>query len=156
MTRLFSILSRYRLNTHWFEKCVEHFLDMTSCDYINSTSASEWLCQPDIFLYRYCDLWPLLLMPQWHQTTDPVRFLVHVLFIARQAEWSVRRNFTPVLFSRLARAVHLWFDRIIRMTPHGPRAMPAWKSLISFISCGTHTGPVWNPQKCPHGTLTDT
>ena len=73
------------------------------------------------------------LMPQSHPTTGPIRFLSPVRFLAREAEWSTRRNFTLVLFSWSHQAtgpiwfdagVHLWFDRIIRRTPHGSRAMP--------------------------------
>ena len=41
----------------------------------------------------------LSVMPQSHPTTDPVRFLSPVRFLARKAEWSARRNFTSVLFS---------------------------------------------------------
>ena len=44
-------------------------------------------------------IFPLLVMPQSHPTTDPVRFLSLVRFLARKAEWSARRNFTSVLFS---------------------------------------------------------
>ena len=63
----------------------------------------------------------------------PRTFFAPVLFLARKAEWSARRNFTLVLFSwsyqalgpvRFDTAVHLWFGRIIRRTPHGPCAMP--------------------------------
>ena len=91
-------------------------------------------------------------------------FLSPVRFLARTAEWSPRRNFTPVLFSwshqatgpaRHDTAVHLWFDPIIRKTPHGPRAIPvrAWygpRTEISnvFISNGTRTGPLRDTQGC--------
>ena len=38
-------------------------------------------------------------MPQSHPTTDPVRFLTPVRFLARKTERSANRNFTSVLFS---------------------------------------------------------
>ena len=72
-------------------------------------------------------------MPQSHPATGPVRFLAPIRFLTRKAKWNARRNFTLMLFSgshqatdpvRLETAVHLWFDRIIRRSPHGPRAMP--------------------------------
>ena len=102
-------------------------------------------------------------MPQSHPTTGPVRFLSHVRFLARKAEWSARRNFTSGLFSwshqatgpvRLDTAVYLWFGWIIRMTPWVPRAVPVRasgpvrESSTFFISYGTHTGPVQDPQGC--------
>ena len=59
--------------------------------------------------------------------------------------------------------VHLWFDRMIRKTPHGPRAMSVW------ASCGPRTGIsnilhiLWEPYgapagpaRVPYGILTDT
>ena len=82
-------------------------------------------------------------MPQSHPTTGSIRFLAPVRFLAREAEWSAHRNFTwccsrghnqatgPV---RLDVTVYLWFDRIIRMTPQGPRA------LVVQASCGPRTG----------------
>ena len=122
-------------------------------------------------------------MPQSHSTTGPVRFLAPVPFLARKVEWGARRNFTPVLFSwshqatgpvRLDTAGYLWFDGIIRRTPHEPRAMPVWASYgphtrISNVlhilrdSCGTHKGATRHPYghvreltqpefaKIPHG-----
>ena len=87
---------------------------------------------------------------------SPVRFL------ARKAEWRARRNFTSMLFSwshqattpvRLDTAIHLWFGWMIRRTPRVSRAMPvrtSWgparESSMFFISYGTHTGPVRDPQ----------
>ena len=72
-------------------------------------------------------------MPQSHPTTDPLRFLSPVRFLASNAKWIARRNFTSVQFSwshhatglvRLDTAVHLRFGRMIRRTPLVPRAMP--------------------------------
>ena len=63
--------------------------------------------------------------------------LAPVRFLARKAEWSARRNFTPVLFSwshqttgpvRLDTIAHLSLGRIIRRTPHGPRTTPVMAS----------------------------
>ena len=104
------------------------------------------------------------LMPQSHPTTGPVRFLSPVRFLARKAEWSARRNFTSVLFPwshqatgpvRLDTSAYLWFGWIIRRTPRVPRAMPvrssygpARESSMFFISYGTRTGPVRDPQGC--------
>ena len=104
------------------------------------------------------------LMPQSHPTTGPVRFLTPVRFLARKAEWSARRNFTPVLLSwshqatgpvRLDTAVHLCFDQIILMIhmdpvrcPHGRRTGPSRESQMFFISYGIRTGPVRDPQWC--------
>ena len=103
-------------------------------------------------------------MPQSHRTTGPVRFLSPVRFLVRKSEWSARRNFTSVLFSwshqatgpvRLDTAVYLWFGWIIRMTPRVPRAVPVRasygpvrESSMFFISYGTRTGPVRDPQGC--------
>ena len=96
-------------------------------------------------------------MPQSHPTTGPVRFLTPVRFLDHKAEWSARRNFTPVLLSwshqatgpvRLDTAVHLCFDQIILMTPHGPRAVPVRESQMFFTPYGIRTGPVRNPQGC--------
>ena len=105
-----------------------------------------------------------VLMPQSHPTTGPVRFLTPVRFLARKAEWSARRNFTPVLLSwshqatgpvRLDTAVHLCFDRIIHMIhmdpvqcPYGRLTGPARESQMFFISYGIRTGPVRDPQEC--------
>ena len=87
---------------------------------------------------------PVLLMPQSHPTTGPVQFLAPVRFLAHKAEWSAHRNFTPVLFLMVTSGYgpcmawhtveHLWFDRIIRRTPDGPRAMHIW------VSYGPRTG----------------
>ena len=103
-------------------------------------------------------------MPQSHPTTGPVRFLATLRFLARKAEWSAGRNFMPVLFSWshqvtglvwLDTAVHLWCDRMIRRTPHGPHAMPvvchtgpAREFPMFFISNGAYTVPVQDPQGC--------
>ena len=111
------------------------------------------------FMYSLCRV-----MPQSHPTTCPVRFLSPVRFLARKAEWSGRRNFTSVLFSwshqatgpvRFDTAVYLWFGWIIHMTPWVPRAVPVRASFGSrtefsmfFISYGTRTGPVQDPQGC--------
>ena len=108
-------------------------------------------------------------MSQSYPTTVPVWFLSPVRLLARNIEWSARRNFTSVLFScshqatgpvRLDTAVHLWFGRIIRRTPRVPRAMPvrtscgpARESSMFFISYGTRTGPVRDPQGCPSAPL---
>ena len=105
-----------------------------------------------------------ILMPQSHPTTGPVRFLTPVRFLARKAEWSARRNFTPVLLSwshqatgpvRLDTAVHLCFDQIILRIhmdpvrcPYGRRTGPARESQMFFISYGILTGPVRDPQGC--------
>ena len=84
-----------------------------------------------------------------------MRFLSPVRFLARKAEWHARRDFTSVLFScsnhatgpvRLDTAVHLWFGRMIRRTPRVYRAGPARESSMFFISCGTRTRPVRDPQ----------
>ena len=104
-------------------------------------------------------------MSQSHPTMGPRTILAPVRFLAHKAEWSTRRNFTPVLFSwsnqaldpaRFDTAVHLWFDRIIRRTPQLPRAMPVLaysacptrESLMFFISYVTRAGPVQDPQEC--------
>ena len=103
-------------------------------------------------------------MPQSNPTTGPVRFLTPVRFLARKAEWSARRNFTPVLLSwshqatgpvRLDKAVHLCFDQIIlmiHMDPvrclYGRRTSPARESQMFFISYGIRTGPVRDPRGC--------
>ena len=104
-------------------------------------------------------------MPQSHPTTGPVRFLTPVRFLARKAEWSARRNFTPVLFSwshqamgpvRLDKTVHLWFDQIIIRTLHGARAgvvrAPHGNLRCSSYPtgsvrgpCGTHKAAVRRP-----------
>ena len=90
-------------------------------------------------------LWLTWVMPQSHPTMAPVRFLSPVRFIARKAEWSVRRNFASVLFSwshqatgpvRLDTAAYLWFGWIIRRTPWVP-------------PCDARTGIV----RGPHGNL---
>ena len=51
---------------------------------------------------------------------------------------------------RLDTAVHLRSDRIIHRTPHGPCVMPvrgpARESSMFYISNGTRTGPVLDPQ----------
>ena len=101
------------------------------------------------------------IIPESHPTTGPVRFLAPIRFLVRNTEWSARRNFTPVLFSwphqptgpvRLGTAGHVWFDRIIRRTPHGHRAMPVRASY------GPRTGisNVFHFVRGPCGTLTDT
>ena len=115
---------------------------------------------------------PILVMPQSHPTTGPVRFLSPVRFLARQAEWSARRNLTSVLFPwphqamgpvRLDTSAILWFGWIICRTSRIPRAMPVQ------ASCGPHTG-IFNifhilrdpygarawPARVPYGALTDT
>ena len=85
-------------------------------------------------------------MPQSHPTTGPVRFLSPVQFLAHEAEWSARRNFTSVLFPwshqakgpvRLDTSVHLWFGWIIRRTPRVPRAMPARGPVLDSQRCRT-------------------
>ena len=107
-----------------------------------------------------------------HPTTGPVRFLSPVRFLARTAEWSAHRNFTPVLFSwshqakgpvRLDTAVHLWFDPIIRNSPHGPRAMPVQASYGPRTEISNVFHILRNPYRAPvghtgvsYGTLTDT
>ena len=107
------------------------------------------------------------LMPQSHPTTGPVRFLSPVRCIARKAEWSTRRTFTPVLSSwshqitrpvRFDTAVHLRFHRIIRRTPCGPLAMPVWASngLRTEISQVYHSlrdlyGARAGPTRVPYG-----
>ena len=102
------------------------------------------------------------LMPQSHPTSGPVGFLAPVRFLARKAEWSAGRNFMPVLIMwshqathpvRFDTAVHLWFDRIIRRTPHGPRGGPAWESPMFFIYYRTSTVPVRDRQGCPTAPL---
>ena len=111
-----------------------------------------------------------------HPTTGPIRFLAPVRFLACKAEWSTHRNFMLVLFSWshqatgpvwLAMAAHLWFDPIIRRTPHGPGSMHVWVSRMDparespmlFISYRTDMslyGARWRPAGVPYGTLTDT
>ena len=110
-------------------------------------------------------LWLTWVMHQSHPTTAPIRFLSPVRFIARKAEWSVRRNFASVLFSwshqatgpvRLDTAAYLWFGWIIRRTPwvppvrcpYGHRTGPARESSMFFISYWTSTGLVRDPQGC--------
>ena len=80
-----------------------------------------------------------LLMPQSHPTTGPVRFLSPVRFLARKAEWSARRNFTSVLFP--------WSHLATGLTG------PARESSMFFISYGTRTGPVHDPQGCRRAPL---
>ena len=105
-----------------------------------------------------------LLIPQSHPITGPARFSTRTIF-DRKVQWSARRNFTPLLFSwshqatgpvRLDTSVHLWFDRIIRRTPHALRAMPVRASHgprtgitnvfhIQRTPCGTRKGAVRHP-----------
>ena len=96
-------------------------------------------------------------MPQSHPTTDRVRFLTPIRFLARKAEWSARRNFTPVLLSwshqatgpyGLTRLYTLMFWSNNYHDPHGPRAVPVRESQMFFISYGIHTGPLRDPQGC--------
>ena len=116
--------------------------------------------------------WQSSVMPQSHPTRGPVRFLAPVLFLAPKAEWSARRNFTPMLFSwshqaigpvRLDTAVHVWFDHRIQRTTHGSRAVPVRVSYgprtgISNVfhilrdPYGAHAGPA----SVPYGALTGT
>ena len=121
--------------------------------------------RPPHGLFTGC-LWSL--MPQSHLTMRSVQFLAPVQFLARKAEWRARRNFTMVLFSWshqavgpawLDAAVHLWLDRIIPRSPHGPRVMLVWvpyrfrKGILSFFHIlGARAGP----SRVPQGTLTDT
>ena len=101
-------------------------------------------------------------MPQSHPTTGPVRFLSPVRFLA------VRPSEAPVGILRrccsrghirlrapydLTRTVHLWFGRITLRIPWVPRAGPARKSSMFFISYGTRTGPVRDPQGCRTAAL---
>ena len=116
-----------------------------------------------------------ILMPQRHSTMDALRLLASIWFLARKAEWSACRNFTPQLGSvRLDKAVQLWLNWIIRRTPHGPRGMPVrashWPRMgISNVfhiprdPCRTRKGTVGHPSghvmeltkpeftKIPHG-----
>ena len=101
-------------------------------------------------------------MPQSHPTAVPVRFLSPVRFLARKAGWSARGNFTSVLFPwshqatgsvRIYTSVYLWFDWIIRRIPWVPRSMPARESSMFFISYGTRTGHVCDPQRCRKAPL---
>ena len=105
----------------------------------------------------------------------PRSILTHVRFLARKADWSARRNFTPVLFSwahqatgpvRLDTAVHfLWFDQIIRRTPHEPRTMPTRASYrlctrISnvfhiLINYADHKAELNNPMWLHIGAMTE-
>ena len=103
-------------------------------------------------------------MPQSHPTTDSVRFLSPVRFLARKTEWSTRRNFTSVLFPwshqatgpvRLDTSAHLWFGWIIRRTPRVPRAVPVRSSYgprTGIFNVFHHLrdpyGPVREPQGC--------
>ena len=98
----------------------------------------------------------LLLVPQSHPTMGPDRFLSPVRFLARKAEWSIRRSFTPVLFSwshqtmgsiQFDTAVHLWFHKIIHRTPHGPRAIP----VRSSYGPGTGISNVFQFLRHPYG-----
>ena len=96
----------------------------------------------------------------------PVRFLAPIRFLACKAEWSARRNLTLVLFwwshqatdpVWLYTAVHLWFDRIICRTPHGPRATPVWalcgpRTWISNVFLYP-TGPAWGPCRTRRGAV---
>ena len=123
-------------------------------------------CVPLVIPYCF------LFMPQSHPTTDPVRFLSPVRFLARKAEWSARRNFTSVLFLwshqatgpvRLDRAVYLWFDWIIRMTPRVPRAVPVRASCRPrtgifgiFHILRDPYGARAGPARVPYGALTYT
>ena len=112
--------------------------------------------------YSNCNIIISQVMPQSHPTTGTVRFLTPVRFLARKAEWSARRNFTPVLLwwshqatGPVRLAVHLCFDQIIPRIhmdpvrcPYGRRTGPVRESQMFFISYGIRTGPVRDPQWC--------
>ena len=125
-----------------------------------------WYCNRYIFRVT-CPLWgestghrwiPLTKVSNASVTSNhmPRTILAPVRFLARKAEWSDRRNFTPVLFSwshrstgpgGLQTAEYLWFDWIIRRLPlraYGP---------CTGISHVFHiirdlTGQVRGPQEC--------
>ena len=77
-------------------------------------------------------------MPQSHPTTGPVRFLSPVRFLARQAEWRARRNFTSVLFSWSHQATD----------PYGLTQLYTY-GLVEWFA-----GLYGYPIRCPHGHRT--
>ena len=96
----------------------------------------------------------------------PVRFLSPVRFLARKAEWSARRNFTvgAILVVTLGYGPRtIWHYCTLMVwsnnsqysmgTPCGARTVPARKSSMFFISYGTRTGPVRDPQRCRTAAL---
>ena len=101
-------------------------------------------------------------MPQSHPTTDPVRFLPPVRFLAR----NLRPSEAPVgILRRCCSRGHIrlrprtaWHVCILKVwlnnsqdctgTPCGRRTGPARESSMFFISYGTRTGPVRDPQGC--------
>ena len=94
------------------------------------------------------------IMLQSHSTTGPVRFLSPLRFLDRKA------GEAPVWICYTCTVLLVTSgdgDRIIRRTPEVSRAMPVWASCgsrtgisnVFFISYGTRTGPVRDPQVCP-------
>ena len=83
-----------------------------------------------------------LLMPQSHPTTGPVQFLAPVRFLAHKAEWSARRNFTPVLFSWSHQAT-AWQGCTVMAWSNNNSQDSTW------TPCGARMGVVW----APHGNV---
>ena len=111
-------------------------------------------------------------MPQSHPTTSPVRFLSHVRFLARKAEWNAHRNFNvgAVLVVTLGYGPRtIWQDCTFVVwsnnsqdsmgTPCGPvRASygPSTEIFNVFHILRDPYGARAGPVRVPYGTLTDT
>ena len=111
-------------------------------------------------------------MPQSHPTTVPVRFLTPVRFLARKAEWSTRRNFTPRVVIMVTSGygprtawhgctLMFWSNNSHDL--HGPRAVPVRASYRprTGISNVLHIlrdpyGARAGPARVPYGALTGT
>ena len=116
------------------------------------------------FIYLFLVLKVSLIHASVTSNHGPRTILSPVPFLARKAKWSVHRNFTSVLIPwshqatgpvRLDASAYLWFGWISRRTPRVSRAMPILAScgprtgiFSVFITYGTRTGPVHDPQGC--------
>ena len=85
----------------------------------------------------------------------PRTILAPVRFLAPKAEWSTRRNITPVPFSWSHQATGpVQFDTVVYTlmawsnNSHGHRTGPARESPMFFIPYGTRTGPMRDPLGC--------
>ena len=102
-------------------------------------------------------------MPQSHPTMGPVRFLGSIRFLALKAEWSARRNFTPVLFSWSHQAMGaVWFDMAVHLVWLNNSQDSTWtlrdartgvvRALHGNLQCFLYpTGPLQCPLRPPHG-----
>ena len=82
----------------------------------------------------------LLLMPQLHPTTDPVRFLAPLRFPARKTEWNTDRNFSPDLFSLSQQIMGpvrliLLFLKTNRFDQYASRLLHFHWAIIHFPQC---------------------